>query len=71
MIFNLTFNDIQVWKNSLEYGSTGIIIAVIITLMIAEALIFSIIGIISLIPKNETLDYYVCPVIIASSFGVL
>ena len=47
MIFNLTFNDIQVWRNSLDHGTTGIIIAVIITLMIVEALIFSIIGIIS------------------------
>lgn len=38
VITNFVLNDIMVWRSTYEYGTTGIIIAIVITLLIVQAI---------------------------------
>ena len=53
MIFNLIRNDVAVWQSLLGQGRSAVVIAVIITILIAEALIFSVFSVISLYSDSK------------------
>lgn len=36
ILFNMTMNDINVWKTTASYGTEGVVVAVIITLIIVQ-----------------------------------
>lgn len=53
MVFNLIRNDVAVWQSMLGQGRSAIVIAVIITILIAEALIMSVVGVISTYSESK------------------
>ena len=53
MIFNLIRNDVAVWQSLSGQGKSAVVIAVIITILIAEALIFSVFSVISLYSDSK------------------
>ena len=55
MIFNLIRNDVAVWQSMLGQGRSAIVIAVIITILIVEALIMSVVGVISTYSESKDL----------------
>ena len=53
VLFNLVRSDIGVWKSVSGTGSTGIVIAVIITLLILQAIITTIYGLLSVYSSSK------------------
>ena len=53
VLFNLIRSDIGVWKSVSGTGSTGIVIAVIITLLILQAIITTIYGLLSVYSSSK------------------
>lgn len=53
MLFNLIRSDVRVWQSLLGQGSSAIVIAVIITILIAEALIMSVYGVIGMYSESK------------------
>lgn len=57
MLFNLIRSDVTVWKSVLGHGSSAVVVAVIITVFIVEALISSIISVLSLYSDSKERYY--------------
>lgn len=55
MIFNLIRNDVAVWQSMLGQGRSAVVIAVIITILNVEALIMSVVGVISTYSESKDL----------------
>lgn len=53
MLFNLIRSDVMVWQSMSEHGTSAIVVAVIITILIIEALFMSITGIISVYSESK------------------
>lgn len=52
VLFNLIRSDVMVWQSVQGHGTSGIVIAVIITLLILQAIITTIIGLVSAHSEN-------------------
>lgn len=52
VLFNLIRSDVMVWQSVQGHGTSGIVIAVIITLLILQAIITTIIGLVSVHSEN-------------------
>ena len=52
ILFNLIYNDVTVWRTTTSYGTEGIVVAVIITLLIAQTILTSIPAIMSLYKED-------------------
>lgn len=53
MLFSLIRSDVMVWQSMSEHGTSAIVVAVIITILIIEALFMSIAGIISVYSESK------------------
>lgn len=53
ILFNIIRNDVAVWKSLLGQGKSAIVIAVIITFLLAEALFMSAFGVIGMYSEKE------------------
>lgn len=56
ILFNIVRNDVAVWKSLSGQGGSAIVIAVIITLLLVEALFMSIVGVVSSYSESREYD---------------
>ncbi len=55
MLFNLVHSDIMVWKSMSGHGTSGVVVAVIITVLIIEALFMAITGVVSVYSESDVI----------------
>lgn len=53
MLFNLIRSDVMVWQSMSGHGTSAVVVAIIITVLIVEALFMSITGIISVYSESK------------------